>query len=543
MNQIDPLGEASGGSYSNSNQHDLFGSLLMVEKPVTKQKTETRKRRRLSTERPTTSRKQPGALVKTFVVDTNVLLHDPQSVQKFADNHVVIPVDVLGELDRFKNEQSERGANARNVHRTLTKLFEGESCDVTRGVPTAGGGSVRLHVPDFAGRGANSKALQRFRNVFSNLERVDHRIIAAAMMIGEESSEHTVLVTKDLNMQLKAKAVGVACEDYLNDKAEPRDVQNYDIPRLPVEINEMQRFASCGELDMAASRRAAIATNDYVLLESSNGKTMPARLYADGFFRRLLTSEHLHIPRGIDIRAVNLGQQCFLDALLDPTIALVTCYGQAGTGKTLLAVAAGLHSVGHREFAGVTISRPVIAMGDTLGYLPGDLDEKMRPWLQPIYDALEVLMPPPDLSQDATPQSSKRKSAKRKASEEHVQSNNGHQFTAYRKPYESLIEQGVLEIEALCYIRGRSIPRRYFVLDEAQQLTPLEAKTLVTRMSKGSKLILVGDPAQIDNPYVDSLSNGLVYTRNRLKGQPAAAHVALSKGERSDLAELGAKLM
>jgi len=274
-------------------------------------------------------------------------------------------------------------------------------------------------------------------------------------------------------------------------------------------------------------------------LRAGERKTMPARLCTEGHLKRLMVPDALHIPRGIDLRPVNLGQQCLLDALLDPTIALVTCYGPAGTGKTLLAVGAGLHSVFAKNYNGLTVSRPVIAMGDTLGFLPGSLEEKMRPWLQPIYDALEVLMPPPcyNLEQQGHKRSKKH--------EKHIvldmpQHMNG---TAPRKPYEHLIDQGILEIEALCYIRGRSIPRRFFVLDEAQQLTPLEAKTVVTRMSRGSKLVMVGDPGQIDNPYVDSRSNGLVYTRNRLKGQGISAHVSLNKGERSAIAELGAKLM
>jgi PhoH-like ATPase len=165
-------------------------------------------------------------------------------------------------------------------------------------------------------------------------------------------------------------------------------------------------------------------------------------------------------------------------------------------------------------------------MGDQLGYLPGSLDEKMRPWLQPIHDALDLLMRP------SAPLGPRRKQVKKDGPD-----------SGAKKPYEVLMDQGILEIEALCYIRGRSIPNRFFILDEAQQLTPQEAKTIVTRMSRGSKLVLVGDPAQIDNPYVDSRSNGLVYTRNRLKGQALAAHVALSRGERSELAEAGAQLM
>ena len=180
----------------------------------------------------------------------------------------------------------------------------------------------------------------------------------------------------------------------------------------------------------------------------------------------------------------------------------------------------------NRRYNGITVSRPVVAMGEQLGFLPGSLDEKMRPWLQPIHDALDLLMRP------NLPLGPKRKQQKPSPG-----------APAAKKPYELLMEQGILEIEALCYIRGRSIPNRFFVLDEAQQLTPQEAKTVVTRMSRDSKLVLVGDPAQIDNPYVDSRSNGLVYTRNRLKGQPFVAHVALNRGERSELAEAGAQLM
>ena len=225
------------------------------------------------------------------------------------------------------------------------------------------------------------------------------------------------------------------------------------------------------------------------------------------------------------VKPLNLGQQCFLDALLNPEISLVTCYGQAGTGKTLLAVASGLQSVFSGEYTGLTVSRPVVPVGDTLGFLPGTLEEKLHPWLQPIYDALEFLFRP---------------------SHPKAASKTGRGPTAPQpgpKPYEPLIESGVLEIEALCYIRGRSIPRRFFILDEAQQLTPLEAKTVVTRMSAWSKLVLAGDPAQIDNPYVDSLSNGLVYTRDRMKGQKMCAHVTMNRGERSALAEAGARLM
>jgi PhoH-like ATPase len=525
MEHFDPFVAITG------EQPGLFGNLESGPRPSRK-KAGSRKR---------------GKIVagKNFILDTNVLLHDPNCIQRFDDNHVWIPVDVLAELDKFKNEQSERGANARAVHRSLSKIFSQNGSSVTEGVPTAGGGTLRLAVFDFGGKNKSSAALASFLRIFPDTERVDHRILATVLLVRENDPAPAILVTKDLNMQLKGLAVGLECEDYLNDKVEAKDVDSYDPQVLDIDPYELQRFASSGELPVDPSRLVHLALNEYVLLRAGERKTMPARLAHNGVFKRLQIPESLHIPRGIDLRPANLGQQCLIDALLDPSISLVTCYGQAGTGKTLLAVAAGLHSVFSKNFNGITISRPVVAMGETLGFLPGSLEEKMRPWLQPIYDALEVLMPPPGLGGGghAAPQPHARKPKKNHGLEQPQAAQQQQHGAAPRKPYEHLIEQGIVEIEALCYIRGRSIPRRFFVLDEAQQLTPLEAKTIVTRMSRGSKLIMVGDPAQIDNPYVDSRSNGLVYTRNRLKGNSLAAHVSLNKGERSPLAEIGAKLM
>ena len=467
----------------------------------------------------------PSGVAKNFVLDTNVLLHDPGCLSRFAEHHLCIPVDVLAELDQFKGEQSERGANARRVHRRLTEIFStGEG--VTRGVPTDGGGTIRLVIydPDFCEK--NSEQLGQFLRVFPDRERVDHRILAATVLLMEHNSAPVILVTKDLNMQLKARAVGIECEDYLNDKVDPTEISSYDMRIVDVDAAELQRFASSGELALEHSRRKEIALNQYVLLAAGEKQTMPSRLDANGTFVRLQIPEVLRIPDGHHLKPLNLGQKCLIDALLNPNVSLVTCYGQAGTGKTLVAVAAGLHEMFNRRYNGLTISRPVVSMGDQLGFLPGSLDDKMKPWLQPIYDALDLLMQP------HSPQGPKRKKQKK----EEIRDTTS-------KPYDELIERGVIEIEALCYIRGRSIPNRFFILDEAQQLTPQEAKTVVTRMSRGSKLVLVGDPEQIDNPYVDSRSNGLVYTRNQLKGQPFAAHVTLSRGERSPLAEAGAQLM
>ncbi|MEM6910925.1 MAG: PhoH family protein [Verrucomicrobiota bacterium] len=467
---------------------------------------------------------------KNFLLDTNVLLHDPGSIQRFADNHICLPVDVLSELDKFKNEQSERGANARAIHRTLTALFGHTECPVTEGVPTEGGGTLRLVIFD-PKEAQKVGAVRQFHRVFPELDRVDHRILACALLVKEFNASPAILVTKDLNMQLKARAVGIRCQDYLNDKVEVKEVANYEYLRIPVLPNDLQRFASSGEMRWEGEgEQPEVALNQYVLLSAGDKKTMPARYLGEGRYVRLRVPEALRIPGGNNLKPVNLGQQCFVDAMLNPEISLVTCYGQAGTGKTLVGVAAGLSEVLARNFNGLTVSRPIVAMGEGVGFLPGSLDDKMKPWLQPIYDALDLLLRPDK------PQAPRRK--QKTASKEA-----GGNESDLSKPYDHLLQQGLIEIEALCYIRGRSIPNRFFILDEAQQLTPLEAKTVVTRISRGSKLVLIGDPAQIDNPYVDSRSNGLVYTRKRMKGQPFAAHVFLTKGERSALAEAGAQLM
>lgn len=469
----------------------------------------------------------PSQTVKSFVLDTNVLLHDPACLGRFTDNHICIPVDVLSELDRFKTEQSERGANARKVHRKLTEMFSSAQ-RVTEGVSTDGGGTVRLVIYDSALCPKNSEMLQRFHRIFPDKERVDHRILACTLLLMAYNKAPVVLVTKDLNMQLKARAVGIDCQDYLNDKVDAREVSSYDVRRIEVEGSELQRFASTGDLEIDGDRVSEIVINQYVLLEAGEKQTMPARMTSGGKLVRLQIPEALKIQDGTALKPMNLGQRCLIDALLNPDISLVTCYGQAGTGKTLVAVAAGLHEMFNRRYTGLTVSRPVVAMGEQLGFLPGTLDEKMRPWLQPIHDALDLLMRP------ATPLGPRRKQQKKEGAES---------GGPVKKPWEHLMEQGIIEIEALAYIRGRSIPNRFFVLDEAQQLTPQEAKTVVTRMSRGSKLVMLGDPAQIDNPYVDSRSNGLVYTRNRLKGLPFVAHVSLNRGERSELADAGAQLM
>ncbi|HNC22865.1 MAG TPA: PhoH family protein [Opitutaceae bacterium] len=502
------------------------------------------------------SRIKVSAKVKTFVLDTNVLLHDPQSIYKFEENNLAIPVEVLEELDSIKGEQStERGRNARRVHRILQELLP-DSRSMHEGVELPTGGTLTIIInPYLMDGGRTSVGMQRLRSILPDLSKKDNRIIAAALFVQEQYPPPTILVTKDVNVQLKARAVGLESEDYLNDKV-PETAEEASYGEIGVNLYELQRFCSEGEFELSTEVAKPLYLNEYVLLRSDEGKTMPARYYGDGIVKRLKIPDFVKAPGGIPIRARNLEQQFFLDALLDDSINMLTCFGKAGTGKTLLSIAGALHQTwdDNSRYDGVSISRPVIALGKDIGFLPGTLEEKMKPWLQPYYDALEVLIPskPQKDPQFASKKVSKKKHKKHDpgylaaisaVTPPPPSSNGGSNGTALLKPYERLLKSGLVEIEALAFIRGRSIARRFFILDEAQQLTPHEVKTVITRISEGSKIVLIGDPAQIDNPYVDSRSNGLVYCHNRMKGQSIAAHVKLTKGERSRLAELAADLL
>ena len=503
-----------------------------------------------------TSRIKVSAKAKTFVLDTNVLLHDPQSIFKFEDNNLAIPVEVLEELDAIKGEQStERGRNARHVHRILQELLP-DSRAMHEGVELENGGTLSIIInPYLTEPGRKSPAMERLRAVLPDLAKKDNRIIAAALFVQEQFPPPTILVTKDVNVQLKARALGLESEDYLNDKVPELD-DEASYREIAVNIYELQRFCSEGAFELTERLAKPLYLNEYVLLRSDEGKTMPARYHGERVVRRLKIPDFVKAPGGIPIRARNLEQQFFMDALLDDSIHMLTCFGKAGTGKTLLSTACALHQThdDQSRYDGVSISRPVMALGKDIGFLPGSLEEKMKPWLQPYHDALEVLIPskPPKDPQFAAKKVGKKKHKKRDeqfiaamtaVQPSHASQNGGHGNASLVKPYERLLKSGLVEIEALAFIRGRSIARRFFILDEAQQLTPHEVKTVITRISEGSKIVLIGDPAQIDNPYVDSRSNGLVYCHDRMRGQAVAAHVKLTKGERSRLAELAADLL
>jgi PhoH-like ATPase len=493
---------------------------------------------------------------KHYVLDTNVLIHDPQSMFQFEDNVVWIPVEVLEELDRFKSESTTRGANAREVHRRLNERFRTTE-EMQHGVALEHRGRLQICINPavkFDDLGwhllSESPRFKDLKALFPDLSVSDNRILASAVYLADTQKAPTILVTKDINMQLKARVLRLDAQDYRTDRVEDGDIRRTqrksaqeEYESIDIEGYTLQAFASQDHI--ALPQAAQLPINHYVLLrnqeEPSHG--VPARHMGGGEFRKL-RHEHINIRGGRGLTAANLGQRFLLDALYDPSLTLITVYGKAGTGKTLLSVGSALEQVQTGEYEKMLITRVIMPTGRDIGFLPGRMEEKMQPWVQPAYDALELLLSRPRKPE----QFEHKKQSKRKSGAQPEVTvprpppvQNGAAKLA--RPWESLMQSGQLEIEAIAHIRGRSIPRAVFIVDEAQQLTPHEAKTLVTRMGKGSKIILIGDLAQIDNPYVDAHTNGLVYTRNRLQGESFMAHINLFKGERSEMAEVAANLM
>jgi len=434
--------------------------------------------------------------VKNYILDTNVLLHDPHSLLNFKENHVVVPIEVIEEIDRFKRESTELGRNARTVSRMLDS-FRGDG-SLSAGVKLPNGGKLEIAFYQ-NGHGENGISTNS----------VDNRILALAASIQKEHPKKTtILVSKDINLRIKADALGLQAEDYETDHVLLTDLYT-GMSDLTVSPEKITAFRAKGELVLDGGKK--YCPNEYFTLtdETNPKKTVLTKVDATG--TKLIPI--IDCREGVwGIKPRNREQHFALDALLDDRVKLVTLMGKAGTGKTLIAMAAGLKRViNDREFRRLVVARPTISMGKELGFLPGSLDEKLAPWMQPIHDALEMLS---DL-------------------------NMGHE---HRRAAD-LMRSGSIVVEALSYIRGRSIANQFMIIDESQNLTPLEAKTIVTRVGQGTKIIFTGDPYQIDNPYVDSSSNGFNYVISRFRDQAIAAHIELQKGERSELAELAANIL
>ncbi len=435
---------------------------------------------------------------KNYVLDTNVLLHDPNALLNFQDNQVLVPIEVIEEIDKFKRETSERGQNARSVSRRLDAMRTQGS--LAKGVPLANGGSLRIIFEAPTRRSGSAPPMV--------VGSVDSRILALALDVqAHDRSRPTILVTKDINLRLKADVYGLPAEDYETDQVNLRDLYT-GFFEVTASASQIAGFKLHGEMPLPPG--PARFPNQYctVLEDGPSKRSVLGRVDPTG--TRIISLGDVQNVWGIKPR--NREQHFALDALLDERIKLVTLMGKAGTGKTLIALAAGLKkTVSDREFRRLVVARPTISMGKELGFLPGSLEEKLSPWMQPIHDALEMLG---DLNMGRE---------------------NGRTT--------DLLRSGTIVVEALSYIRGRSIAHQFMIVDESQNLTPLEVKTIVTRVGQGTKIILTGDPYQIDNPYVDAASNGFTYVVNRFRGQGISAHVELSRGERSELAETAANIL
>ncbi len=437
---------------------------------------------------------------KTFVLDTNVLLHDPNSIFSFKDNDVVIPIVVIEELDRFKKGLDEIGRNARQVSRHLDELRMKNK--LSAGVDLDNGGMLRVE-------------LNHHHDVACPLPpgmeitAADNRILLVSLCLSrEQGADRVVLVTKDTNLRIKADALGVRTEDYETGTVDISEQYSGET-EFEAEPDMLNLFFEKGEI----AADGGFYPNQFVLIKD---KTNPNRTGLSRYHQKKKALVKLiHGKDGVwGVTARNKEQSYALDLLLDDEVKLVTLVGQAGTGKTLLALASGLErTVEERMYNRLVVSRPIFPLGRDIGFLPGDVEEKLKPWMQPIFDNLEFLMGPTE--------------------------------GRGRKPkdYHGLVDLGMLELEPLTYIRGRSMPNRYLIVDEAQNLTPHEIKTIITRAGDGTKVVLTGDPYQIDNPYIDSASNGLTFVTERFKNEPISGHITLKKGERSRLAELAAELL
>jgi PhoH-like ATPase len=434
---------------------------------------------------------------KNYVLDTNVLIHDPQSIFRFEDNNVIIPIYAIEEVDQFKREGSERGRNARSIARLLDELKD-RGGSLSKGVALDSGGTLRVAVP--------SKRLELPSAVDHTA--MDQAILQTAFDVRENDAGHpTIFVTMDTNLRIRADALGMVSETYENQRVDVDQLAS-GIVEMELTGEEIDGFFRDGRI---APRDPSIAANTCVLMRD-RGNPSHTALGRYDVQKRMVVA--LRVPREgvMGIRPRNKEQSFAIDLLLDESVRLVTLVGKAGTGKTLLALAAGLkRTLEDGAFTRILVSRPVMPLGRDIGFLPGDVDEKLNPWMQPIFDNLEFLF-----------------------------------ATGSRKgprAYAELLESGQIQVEPLTYIRGRSIPQQFIVVDEAQNLTPHEVKTIITRSGDGTKIVLTGDPGQIDNPYVDSASNGLTIAAERFRGEKLAAHIVLAKGERSDLAELAANCL
>jgi PhoH-like ATPase len=430
---------------------------------------------------------------KTFVIDTNVFLHDPNALMQFPRHHILVPVAVLEELDKMKRLPNELGKNARETIRLLDSLKTIGSGNLHTGVKLDNGSMIRV-----------SPELLKVEYKYDFAMNIsDNRIIMAAYLLREQG-ERVVFVSKDFAARIKAEAIGLEAEDYENQKysydSVYRGIQHVDLPK-----HEIDLFYKNGRIELP---NLISRPNEYFVM------TSPEKSSAIGKF----DSSHKNVESLLKVNNIwgikprNVEQRCAMDLLLRDEIKLVTLIGPAGTGKTLLALACGMRKVfDEGNYSRILVSRPIVPLGRDIGYLPGTKEEKLFAWMQPIYDNLDFLC-----------------------------ASTGGESTETLK---WVMDSKKIEMEAVTYIRGRSLPRMYIIIDEAQNLTPHEVKTIISRAGEGTKVVLAGDPTQIDNPYLDKDSNGLIFTVGKFLDHRIYGHMFLDKTERSELAALAAEIL
>ena len=431
--------------------------------------------------------------VKTFVIDTNVFIHRPDAILSFRDNEIVIPLWVLEELDNLKKSREERGRNARESIRLLDELSR--HGDLKEGVKMDNGSTLRVWI-------SNTRNLDKIP-LDLETDKNDNKILLAAYSLQQEG-KRVFFVSKDISARLKATALGIKAVDYEKQKVNIDSLYKGYI-EMDVGQDSLHELMSSGAIPW----NARFIPNEFVVLREAKSSETALSRYKEG-------ESYLQFVPPLDgvcgIRPLNRNQEMALNLLLDDSISLVTLVGKAGTGKTLLALAAGLNkALTEDRFSRVLLARPIIPMGKDIGYLPGDKIDKLSNWMQPVYDNLEYILSVDRKLRDLT--------------------------------VDQLINRRLIEIEALTYIRGRSLPNQFIIIDEAQNLSPHEVKTIVSRAGTGTKVVLTGDPYQIDTPYLDSNSNGLTFLVEAFKGQRPYGHITLEKSERSPLAEMAAELL
>lgn len=428
---------------------------------------------------------------KTFVIDTNVFIHKHDAILSFRNNEVIVPLWVLEELDKLKTYSDEKGRNARHAIRMLDEM--GKSGNLSEGVKMENGSVLRVIMSP-----------PQKLPLDLDMEKVDNKILLTAYAL-KKQGKRVFFVSKDINARVKATVLGIKAVDYEKQKVNFQELYT-GYKEIDVSSDVIHQLDSHGFI----SWNDQLNPNEFVILHSFNPDiTRIARYSVDD------ASLHVLLPKiesVCGIEALNEQQEIAFDLLLDDSVSLVSMVGKAGTGKTLLAIATGLKKVlEESSYTRVLVSRPVIPMGKDIGFLPGDKEEKLSHWMQPLFDNLEYIM--------------------------------GVYKRSNIKHLDSLLSNNIVEIEALTYIRGRSLPGQFIIIDEAQNLSPHEIKTIVSRAGENTKIVLTGDPFQIDSPYLDANSNGLTYLVESFKGQDLFGHVTLLKSERSKLAELAAELL